>query len=102
MAGSGERKHDERGLSARYLVLVFLMGVAACGVFFSLGFLVGYNERSAKTAGLTEQVTPSSVIPPTINPPLDTVPVTSKESAPAQKPEKPSGKAPSKAEKAAL
>ncbi len=55
MAGSGERKHDERGLSARYLVLVFLMGVAACGVFFSLGFLVGYNERSSKTAGMTEQ-----------------------------------------------
>jgi len=104
MVGSGERKHDERGLSARYLVLVFLMGVAACGVFFSLGFLVGYNERSAKTAGLTEQVTPSSVIPPTINPPLDTVPVTSKESTPSNKSaaELPAEKAPSKAEKKAL
>lgn len=104
MAGSGERKHDERGLSARYLVLVFLMGVAACGVFFSLGFLVGYNERSAKTAGMTEEVTPSSVIPPTINPPLETVPLTSKESAPAPKPpaEQPSGKGSSKAEKEAI
>ncbi len=104
MAGSGERKQDERGLSARYLVLVFLMGVAACGVFFSLGFLVGYNERSSKTAGMTEQVTPSSVIPPTINPPLDTVPVTGKEAAPDQKPaaEQPTVKAPTKAEKKAL
>ena len=102
MLGSGERKHDERGLSARYLVLVFLMGVAACGVFFSLGFLVGYNERSAKTAGMTEQVAPSTVIPPTINPPLETVPVTGKDPAPSQKPAAEQAKASSKAEKEAL
>ena len=101
MADSGERKHDERGLSARYLVLVFRMGVAACAVFFSLGFLVGYNERSSKAAGMTEQVTPSGVIPPTVNPPLETVPVTSNESAPGNKPaaEKPSPGASSKAGK---
>jgi cell division septation protein DedD len=80
VADSGERKQDEKGLSARYLVMVFLMGVAACAVFFSLGFLVGYNERSAKTAGVTEQVTPLGVIPPTVNPPLETVPLTTKES----------------------
>ena len=83
MADSGERRPDEKGLSARYLVLVFLMGVAACAVFFSLGFLVGYNERSSRTAGMTEQVTPSGVIPPTINPPLETVQPTSKEAASA-------------------
>jgi cell division septation protein DedD len=80
VADSGERKQDEKGLSARYLVMVFLMGVAACAVFFSLGFLVGYNERSSKTAGVTEQVTPLGVIPPTVNPPLETVPVMTKES----------------------
>jgi DedD protein len=72
MADSGDKKPDEKGLSARYLVLVFLMGVAACAVFFSLGFLVGYNERPSRTAGTTEQVTPSGVIPPTVNPPLET------------------------------
>ena len=83
MADSGERRPDEKGLSARYLVLVFLMGVAACAVFFSLGFLVGYNERSSRTAGMTEQVTPSGVIPPTINPPLETVQPTRKEAASA-------------------
>jgi septal ring-binding cell division protein DamX len=83
MADSGERRPDEKGLSARYLVLVFLMGVAACAVFFSLGFLVGYNERSSRTAGMTEQVTPSGVIPPTVNPPLETVQPTSKEVASA-------------------
>jgi len=73
MADSGERRPDEKGLSARYLVLVFLMGVAACAVFFSLGFLVGYNERPSRTAGTTEQVTPAGVIPPTVNPPLETL-----------------------------
>ncbi len=86
-----EPKHDERGLSARYLVLIFLMGVGACAVFFSLGFLVGYNERGFKRAEATEQVTPSPVIPPTVNPPLEKVEtagdkspsVTSTASAPA-------------------
>ncbi len=34
MADSGDKRRDEKGLSARYLVLVFLMGVAACAVFF--------------------------------------------------------------------
>jgi cell division septation protein DedD len=83
MADSGDKRRDEKGLSARYLVLVFLMGVAACAVFFSLGFLVGYNERSSRTAGMTEQVTPSGVIPPTVNPPLETVQPTRKEPASA-------------------
>lgn len=83
MAESGERRPDEKGLSARYLVLVFLMGVAACAVFFSLGFLVGYNERPSRTVGSTEQVTPSGVIPPTVNPPLETVQPTGKEATPA-------------------
>lgn len=66
--GSGrEPKQDERGLSARYLALVFLMGVAACGVFFSLGFLVGYNERPSRGVPAAEPVSPPSVIPPPVN-----------------------------------
>jgi len=82
MVGLGERKQDERGLSARYLILVFLVGVAACAVFFSLGFLVGYNERTSRSAGPTEQVTPSGAIPPTVNAPLETVQTTGNETAP--------------------
>jgi cell division septation protein DedD len=73
MGGSGEKKQDEKGLSARYLVVVFLMGVAACAVFFSLGFLVGYNERSSRATAVTEPVTPPPTIPPTVNPPLETI-----------------------------
>jgi DedD protein len=81
--GNSSEKKDEKGLSARYLVLMFLMGVAACAVFFSLGFLVGYNERSSRTAPVTEQVTPPPVVPPTVNPPLETAPFAPKESAAA-------------------
>jgi cell division septation protein DedD len=83
MVPGRESKRDERGLSARYLVVVFLMGVAACAVFFSLGFLVGYNERPFKSAAATEQVTPSSVIPPNVNPPLEEIPEPAKTPAPA-------------------
>ena len=64
-----------KGLSTRHLLLVFLAGVAVCGVFFSLGFLVGYNERSGRMSPSTERVTTSSAIPPAVNPPLETVPI---------------------------
>ena len=67
--------HDAKGLSTRHLILVFLAGVAVCGVFFSLGFLVGYNERSSRMAPVTERVSAPATIPPTINPPLETVTV---------------------------
>ncbi len=74
MAGSSEGEHFEKGLSTRYLLMVFLAGVAVCAVFFSLGFLVGYNERSSKVVPLTENVTgSSSVIPPTVNPPAESL-----------------------------
>ncbi len=65
---------EERGLSARHLILVFLVGVAVCGVFFSLGFLVGYNERSSRTTPETERVMSPSVVPTPINAPPDSAP----------------------------
>jgi len=63
------KEHEERSHSARYLILIFLVGVATCGVFFSAGFLVGRNERSLHVAPSTEVVTSPGVIPPTVNPP---------------------------------
>jgi DedD protein len=82
MSDLGGRRRDEKSRSARYLILVFLVGVAACAVFFSLGFVVGLNQRSSKSAGTTEQVTPTGVIPPNVNAPLDTVQTTGNETAP--------------------
>ena len=53
-----------RSYSARELVLMFLGVVALCGVFFSLGFLVGFKEKNAlpdwtilKTPGATSSST---------------------------------------------
>ena len=75
------KEHEERGHSARYLILIFLVCVATCGVFFSLGFLVGYNEHASHSAPSTEVVTPPPVIPPTVNPPLESAPATTQEPA---------------------
>lgn len=67
-----QRFQEDRGFSAWHLVLIFLGAVAVCAVFFSLGFVVGFNHRSPKAATTTENVTPStnSDIPPTVNSPL--------------------------------
>lgn len=58
-------EQSDKGLSAGVLALVFLVCVAVCAVFFSLGFLVGYNEQSSKRRSPTEQVaSPSPNLPP--------------------------------------
>ena len=78
-----QRFQEDRGFSAWHLVLIFLGAVAVCGVFFSLGFVVGYNQGSSKSSTVAENVenvTPGSNIPPTVNPPLDTSSEPSKES----------------------
>jgi cell division septation protein DedD len=75
MVMNADSPRNEQGLSTRHLILVFLAGVAVCGVFFSLGFLVGYNERSVRMAPVTESVANPATIPPTINTPLETTPI---------------------------
>jgi cell division septation protein DedD len=78
-------KSDEKGLSVRYLVVVFLMGVAACAVFFSLGFLVGYNERPGRGSAATEEVVGPTMVPPLVNPPRETGEGGSSAAAPASR-----------------
>jgi cell division septation protein DedD len=63
-----ETEGGTSGLSTGHLLFVFLVGVAVCAVFFSLGFLVGYNERSIKEVVVSERVTSPAVIPPTVVP----------------------------------
>jgi DedD protein len=65
------RKIEERGRTFRAGVLLYLACIAVCGIFFALGFLVGFNERGSHSAPSTEVVTGPSVIPPTINAPPD-------------------------------
>lgn len=69
MAKRMEHFRDEKGASARHLVLMFLAAVTVCAVFFSLGFIVGYNHSPSKVAPVTENVSSSGNIPPTVNPP---------------------------------
>ena len=81
------KEHEERGHSARYLILIFLVCVATCGVFFSLGFLVGYNEHASHSAPTTEVVSAPPVVPPTVNPPQESAQVPPPESATAPAPQ---------------
>lgn len=71
MAKRTDRFQDDKGPSARHLVLMFLAAVAVCAVFFSLGFVVGYNHSPSRITPVTENVTSSGNIPPTINHPSD-------------------------------
>jgi len=76
-----EKEHEERSHSARYLILIFLVCVATCGVFFSLGFLVGYNEKASHAAPSTEIVTAPPAIPPAVNPPAESASATQESAA---------------------
>ena len=80
---------EDRALSARQLVMLFLGIVTVCAVFFAAGFLVGYNERTSKELPPTERVTPSAEIPPTVNPPMNSEPAAGSEPAPKIVPAEP-------------
>ena len=62
-------QEEEKGLSTSSLVLLFLLGVVVCAVFFSFGFLLGYRERSSTNTAEVERVTPTGDSPPAVNPP---------------------------------
>lgn len=67
---------EERSHTVRNIVLLFLLCVAVCAVFFSMGFMVGFNERGSHSGPATEVVGAPSVVPPTVNPPPDSGEVT--------------------------
>lgn len=102
---------DEKSASGRQLVLLFLAAVAVCAVFFSLGFVVGYNHTPSKGAPATEteNLSASGEIPPTVNPPAGASDADSPRdvqtkslsptSASVQPPERPQPLAPQPAEK---
>jgi cell division septation protein DedD len=69
MAKRMDYLRNEKGASARHLVLMFLAAIAVCAVFFSLGFVVGYNHAPSQSTLAMENVTPSGNIPPTVNSP---------------------------------
>jgi hypothetical protein len=62
-------EEQAKSLSTGALVLLFLLGVVVCAVFFSFGFLVGYRERSSSNTAEVERVTPTGDAPPAVNAP---------------------------------
>ena len=62
-------RRDEKSHSAGLMAVIFLVCAATCGVFFSLGFLVGYNERGLHLGPATEVVSPPAPVPPAVTPP---------------------------------
>src|SRR5271170_6317056 len=44
MAGNGKRGGGDRVLESRHLVSLFLGVVLLCGVFFTLGYVMGHNQ----------------------------------------------------------
>lgn len=75
------REHEERSHSARILALIFLLCAAVCAVFFSMGFMVGRNERILQSGPSTEVVNSPAVIPPTVNAPPDSSQITPQDPA---------------------
>jgi len=60
MAGSGKRGGGERVLESRHLVGLFLGVVLLCGVFFTLGYVMGRNQFGGSVHAESVRNTPSS------------------------------------------
>jgi DedD protein len=61
-----------RGLTVRQLTFIFVAAVGVCAIFFTLGFLVGTNERHVNAnSPVTERVPPPGEIPPPVEGPAD-------------------------------
>jgi cell division septation protein DedD len=44
MSGGGQRGRGDRVLESRHLIVLFLGIVLLCGVFFTLGYVIGHNQ----------------------------------------------------------
>ena len=66
MGRSENPEYLAKSLSAGQLVMLFLAGAAVCGVFFSVGFWVGHNEKESPLTPATERVSQSSDVPPVV------------------------------------
>ena len=76
-------KQDSGPIPTRLVLLAFFAVVLLCAVFFSLGYFLGHEQRNPASP-TTEQVSPSSDIPPAVNPPAD-----SQSSGPSEEAEQP-------------
>ena len=82
MAGSGKRGGGDRVLESRHLVSLFLGVVLLCGVFFTLGYVMGHNQYGgAVHAAESDDAEPVSH--PSVKPKAEPAPAAAATPAPA-------------------
>ena len=82
MAGNGKRGGGDRVLESRHLVSLFLGVVLLCGVFFTLGYVMGHNQYGGPVHAAESQDNAEPVSRPVAKPKAVTVPAAA--AAPAQ------------------
>jgi DedD protein len=68
MSGSGRRGGGERVLESRHLVGLFLGVVLLCGVFFTLGYVMGRTQFGGPVQASVVPVKPLPPVPPSPKP----------------------------------
>ena len=83
MAGSGKRGAGDRVLESRHLVSLFLGVVLLCGVFFTLGYVMGHNQYGGPVHAAESPDYAEPVSHPSVKPKAEPAPAASATPAPA-------------------
>jgi DedD protein len=68
MAGNGKRGGGDRVLESRHLVSLFLGVVLLCGVFFTLGYVMGHNQYGGPVHAFDSMENPAAPARPSAKP----------------------------------
>jgi DedD protein len=83
MAGNGKRGGGDRVLESRHLVSLFLGVVLLCGVFFTLGYVMGHNQYGGPVHAAESLDSGEPIGHPSVKPKAEAVPVAAATPAPA-------------------
>jgi len=83
MAGSGKRGAGDRVLESRHLVSLFLGVVLLCGVFFTLGYVMGHNQYGGPVHAAESLDSGEPASHPSVKPKAQPAPVAEVTPAPA-------------------
>jgi DedD protein len=83
MAGNGKRGGGDRVLESRHLVSLFLGVVLLCGVFFTLGYVMGHNQYGGPVHAAESLDNGEPVSHPLVKPKSEAAPVATGTPAPA-------------------
>jgi DedD protein len=83
MAGNGKRGGGDRVLESRHLVSLFLGVVLLCGVFFTLGYVMGHNQYGGPVHAAESRDNGEPVSHPSVKSKPEAAPVAAPTPAPA-------------------